>query len=699
MSLAPLFAPRGIALLGASADPAKISGKPLHYLRRHGYAGRLVAVNPKYRDLDGVPCVPTLADAAAGGPLDLALVVLGQDGVLAALDQCGAAGVRAAVVFGSGYAEVGPDGAARQRALVERARRAGVRILGPNCQGFINVADRVAASFTSALDVPALASGGVALVTQSGALGGVLLNRAQERSLGLDLWVSTGNEADVSWLDCVAYALEHPATRVVAVYAESLPDGRRLLDLGEAAQRRGIPIVLLEGGRSAAGRAAAESHTGALVASGAAGSLLDTAAGIVPVRSLEALLDVAAALASARPPHGPRVGVATSSGGAGVLFADAAGGGSLVMATLGAGTAADLRTILPGFASVANPVDVTAQIVAEPDLLRRALAAILADPGVDLAAVLLTMVTGPLAPPVAQGIAAAAGAAGKPVAVAWMAGALAQAGYDLLREEGVPCYPSIDGCLAALDGLVRWGAASRRPPRRVPATRPAQLPAGVLSERAARRFLASYGVTGPEERFCTSAAAARAAADAIGYPVVLKVEADGLAHKSEAGGVRVGLADGQAMGAAYDAMLVEVRRRAPGVRVRGVLVQAQVRGVAEILVGATRDPQFGPVVSCGLGGIFVEVFRDVALGRAPVGPAEARAMLESLRAYPLLVGARGRPRADLDAVARALAAVSQAACDLGEALEAIEVNPLIVGPEGEGAVAVDAVVITREAAA
>lgn len=695
MSLVPLFAPRGIALLGASADPAKISGKPLHYLRRHGYGGRLVAVNPKYRDLAGVPCVASLAEAAAGGPLDLALVVLGQEGVLAALDQCREAGVKAAVVFGSGYAEVGPEGALQQQVLIERARAAGVRLLGPNCQGFINVADRVAASFTSALDAPALVPGGIALVTQSGALGGVLLNRAQERALGLGLWVSTGNEADVSWLDCAEYALEHPATRVVAVYAESIADGRRLLDLGETAARRGVPIVLLEGGRSDAGRAAAESHTGALVASGAAGSLLETAAGIVPVTSLEALLDVGAALAVTGAPAGPRVAVATSSGGAGVLFADATQGRTVTMATLGARTSAALREALPGFASVANPVDVTAQIVYDPDLLRRALAAILADPEVDMAAVLLTMVTGPLAPPVARGIAEAARAGGKPVAVAWMAGALAQAGYDLLREEGVPCYPSIEGCLAALEGLARWGAARRRPARARPSSRAVSLPRGVLTERAARAFLGPYGLDGPSERFCETARETRAAADALGYPVVLKVEADGLAHKSEAGGVRTGLADGAAVVAAYDAMLGDVRRLAPHARVRGVLVQAMVRGVAELLVGATRDPRFGPVVSCGLGGIFVEVLGDVVARPAPVDDGEAREMLASLKAFPLLAGARGRAKADLGAAARAVAAVSRAAVDLGDALDSVEVNPLIVLPEGQGAVAVDALVIVR----
>jgi acyl-CoA synthetase (NDP forming) len=276
-----------------------------------------------------------------------------------------------------------------------------------------------------------------------------------------------------------------------------------------------------------------------------------------------------------------------------------------------------------------------------------------------------------------------------------MAGALAEEGYAVLREARVPCYPSIESCLAALDGLARWGAASRRPPRPRPVPRPAALPPGVLTERAARAFLAPYGIAGPAERFCESGRAARRAADALGYPVVLKVEAEGLAHKSEAGGVRVGLADGDTVAAAYDAMLADVRRKVPAARVRGVLVQAQARGVAELLVGAARDPRFGPVVSCGLGGIFVEVFEDVAVRLAPVDEAEAREMLASLRAYPVLVGARGRPRADLEAAARAVAAVSRAACDLGDALDSVEVNPLIVGAEGEGAVAVDALVIAR----
>jgi acyl-CoA synthetase (NDP forming) len=697
-ALRALFAPRGIALFGASGDPGKISGKPLAYLRKHGFPGRLLVVNPRYAELGGVPCVPALdAAAAAGGPLDLAVVALGQDLVEDALEQCRAAGVRAAVILGSGYAETGEAGRARQTALAARARAAGVRLLGPNCQGFINVADRVAASFSPALEVPALTPGGLALVTQSGALGGVLLNRARERGLGLAFWASTGNEADVTWLDGVAFALSHPATRVVAAYAESVPDGRRLLALGAEARARQVPLVVLAGGLSEGGRLAAVSHTGVMLGAGRVARAALEEAGLVRAGGLDELLEIAEALGTGPPPAGPRLAVLTTSGGAGVLVADALEGTPVRLAELAPGSEAALRDLLPPFAAPRNPVDVTAQVITQPDLLRRALEATLADPGVDAALVALTMVTGDLAAAVARGLAAAAGSGGKPVVVAWMAGALAEAGYALLREAGVPCFPTLRGSLAALGGVARWAQARTQPVRAAgPAgAGAARVPPGALTERAARAVLALYGVRGPREAFAAGPEEAGAAAAALGYPVVLKVEAPGLSHKTEAGGVRLGLTDRGAVEAAARAMLAGVRAAAPGAAVRGFLVQEQAAGVAELLVGATRDPRFGAVVTCGLGGIFAEALGDVALRLAPVDEGEARAMLEELRGFPLLAGARGRPPADLGAAAAAVAAVSRLAVDLGDRLEALEVNPLVVAAAGGGAVAVDALLQTR----
>jgi acetyltransferase len=659
-----------------------------------------VVVNPKYRELDGVRSVPILdRDVAAAATIDLALIALGQSGVEVAIEQCAAAGVGAAVVLGSGYAETGDEGRSRQILLAEQAKAAGVRLLGPNCQGFINVVDRVAASFTAALDVSRLDVGGIALITQSGALGGVLLNRAQERGLGLSLWVSTGNEADVTWLDCVEYALDHPATRAVAVYGESIPGGRRLIALGARARELKIPLVVLIGGLTRAGGAAAQSHTGALVDNTRVALAALREAGIIAVRSLDELLDVAETLVATPMPSGTRLAILTTSGGAGVLLADSIEETPAQLAQLESTSIVQLRACLPSFATPRNPIDVTAQILQTPELLRQVLEVVFLDSGVDIVAVLLTMVVGDLADQVARCLVETCHLSQKPVVVVWMAGTLGSSAYGILRAGGLPCFPTLTSGLGALAGLARWASAQQQPTRPIPfVTRVPEVPVGVLSERVARAFLAAYGVPGPREIFCETLAEATAAADHIGYPVVIKVEADGLAHKTEFGGVRLGLASNEAVRLAASAMLADVTARL-GVEPRGILVQEHVRGLVELLVGAIRDSVFGPVVSCGIGGIFAEVYRDVTLRLAPVDEEEARQMLGELRGFPLLMGVRGRPPGDVDAAARVIAAVSQAACDLGDHLQELELNPLIVRADGAGVVAVDALAVIRDAKA
>ena len=452
MTLDPLLTPRSIALVGASQDPTKVSGLPLALLRHHGFRGPIYPVNPKHRTVQGLRSFPDVG--AVPGPVDLAIIALAAPAALAALAACADRGVRAAVLFSAGFAEVGPAGVKLQEEAGEIARRGRIRLLGPNCQGFINLRDRVAATFTAAAQLP-LRAGTVGLVTQSGALGGSLLSMAHDMGLGLSFWISTGNEADITALDCLEALLEDQGTRVLASYIEGVHDGRRLVALTERARQAGKPLVVLKAGRSPVGQQATRSHTGALAGSDAIYNALFRQKGVIRVGDLDELLEVAALLTAG---HLLRRGVAilSSSGGAGVLMADACQERGVPVPPLSPQTTARLGEILPPYASAQNPVDMTGQILNDPSLLRRCLAALLEEERVDAVGVALTMVTGQLAKEIAEAIAEEARRSERVVAVAWMAGGLAEQAYAILRREGIPLYRTPTACARAMGQLFEF---------------------------------------------------------------------------------------------------------------------------------------------------------------------------------------------------------------------------------------------------
>lgn len=458
MSLEPLLRPERIAVVGASDDPARISGMPLRYLVEHGFPGRLFPINPKHASVQGLPCFPTLR--AVPEAIDLALIALPTHAVLDALRQCADKKVRAAVVVSAGFAEVGGEGAALQRKIQELARESRLRVLGPNCQGFINVHARIAATFTSAAE-GSLPAGSIALVTQSGALGGSLLAMARERNLGLSHWISTGNEADVTAPECLEYLLGDPETRVLAAYLEGVRDGRHLARVAAQAQQAGKPLVILKAGRSGRGREAVLSHTAAVAGDDRLYGALFRQTGVIQVEDLDEVLDAAAVLATGRT-GGSRVGVLSSSGGAGVLLTDEAHRLGLTVPDLHPRTVERLRQAIPAYASSANPVDLTAQILQQPALVAHCLRAILEDDGIDAAAVLMTMVTGRVAVEVATCIVEGARRTGKLVAVAWMAGDLTRDAYALLRREGIPLLTTPRRLALALAAAHRAHAARAR---------------------------------------------------------------------------------------------------------------------------------------------------------------------------------------------------------------------------------------------
>ncbi len=693
--LQALLRPRGIALLGISGRSENLMSRPLRYLVEHGYAGGIYPVNPNYDELVGQKCYPTLADVP--GRVDLVLVLVAAERVEDAIRQAAAVGAKAAVVYASGFAEVGPEGIALQQRLAAVACETGVRVLGPNCQGFLYAPTGVVATFTAAADRPLAHDSGVAYVGQSGAVGGSVLDLATDMGLGLAAWASTGNKADLDLVQVSQELLEDPAVRVLMLYVEAADDGRAYAALARRARDMGKSLVVLRSGRSSAGRRAVASHTGSMLGDDVAFVLTSEEHGVVLVHDIDELLAVAAVLATGKRSEGRRVAVVTTSGGAGSLAADQCEDLGLEMPELSAATQDRLRPLIPAFGALANPVDVTAQLFnrgahAFGDVCRM----VADDPSVDVVAVFVTMVVGDAGARLAEDLVATAAKLPVPLLVGWIAGQeLTVEGRAVFRSAGIPIFGSV--------GDVARCAARMAPPRRpgaVPALAPAPtqptdeiralLSAPVVDGAA---LLRAIGIAQPSSTLVTTPEAAREAVAGLPGPGVLKLAAGDLAHKSDVGGVRVGVPAEQA--AAVFTELLDSARRHHVPDVEGVLVQELIPPGIELILGATagRDG-FPPVITVGLGGVTTELYRDIASGLAPVTPERAWAMLRSLRAWPLLAGFRGAEPADVPAAVDAEVRLSQAMVAGGDRLTELEVNTLIVAPRGRGATAVDVLVST-----
>ena len=692
-ALAGLLSPRGVALVGVSGRPGNPMARPLRYLREHGFAGGIYPVNPGYSELEGLPCYPTLADVP--GPVDLVLVLVPAERAADAVREAGAAGASAAVVFASGFAETGEEGAAAQRELVAAGRETGVRVLGPNCQGVVHTADGLVATFTAAADRPLPPGRGVAYVGQSGAVGGSVLDMACEMGLGLSAWVSTGNQADLDLVEVSTALLDDPEIRVLMLYVEAVGDGAAWTRLARRARAAGTSLVVLRSGRSTAGRRAAASHTGSMLGDDAGFVLTAQEHGVVLVDDVDELLSVAATLAAMPPSRGRRVAVVTTSGGAGSLVADRCEDLGLELPELTAPTQDVLRPLIPAFGALANPVDVTAQLFnrgahAFGDVCRT----VAADPSVDVVAVLLTMVVGEAGAQLAQDLVETAAGLDKPLLVAWLAGhELTAQGRAVFREAGVPVFGSVGELARVAAALAPLPAGDDSAPVALAAEPVVDAAAlePLLGDGAA--LLDGLGVRQPRSVLVTSAEQAREQVGALGT-AVLKLHAPGLAHKTEVGGVRLGVTPDDA-GPVFDELLLAAARHGVAA-VEGVLVQEVVPPGVELVLGATAGQDgFPPLVTVGLGGVTTEIYRDVVSALAPVSPAQALDMLRRLRAWPLLAGFRGAPPADVAAAVDALVRLGQAVAAL-PGLAELEVNPLIVAQDGAGAVAVDVLVRTTD---
>lgn len=694
-----LLNPKSIAIVGASNTPAKIGGRPLEALLRLRYAGEIYPVNGTGGEVQGVTAFASMDDVP--GPVDLAIVALPRQAVLDAVQACARKQVRVVVVFSAGFAEVGDDGVAEQEHLVEVARAAGMRVLGPNCMGAANMLHGVAATFSAASHLPrthAIADvARVPLVSQSGAVGGHAVMMATRRGFEFDPWITTGNQSDIDVADCIEYFVAQDDVPAVAVYVEGVEDGAKFDRALRAARERNVPVVVLKAGSSSAGEAAAASHTASLTGSDAAYQALFDAHDVARVHTLTELLDTSYALARAPRPAGARVLALTMSGGVGIVMADRAAVHGLELPQMTPEGQQKLKEAWP-LAGVNNPVDTTAQVLNQPGLMPDLFNLALDSGEYAAAAVFMSYLplmgeTRDLVVNAMQSIRDE-----HPDLPIYASMVATDEARRAVEDMGVPLFEEPDDMLATLARTAHLGAAMNRGPTAAVPVTGAACPIGDgarLTEHQALEVLAAAGVPTVASVVATSAAEAVAAADRLGYPVVVKVSSPDLAHKSDVGGVCVNLADASAVAEAYDGIMASVTTQAPNVTIDGVVVAPMVAGGVEMLLGVVSDPVLGPHVVVGLGGVHVEIIGDVAMRRAPVDVRQACAMVGEIRGQALLHGARGAGPADVDALVEAIVALSQLAAANLDAVESVDINPFLVLPKGQGCVAVDALIVAR----
>lgn len=683
-----LFAPRSVALIGASGDAAKNTSRPQRFLRKHGYAGRVIPVNPGRAEIFGEKAYPDLASVP--GPVDHAFIMVPAAAVAEALRQCCEKKVPVVTIFSDGFAETGEEGRRRQQTLVKMARAAGVRLLGPNCIGLVSTHDRLALSVNAVLEEAQLAPGPVAIVSQSGSMMGSLMSRGQGRGLGFSKLVSVGNEADLSVGEFVELLAQDPATGTILLFMETIRDAQRLARAARRAYDAGKPIIVYKLGRSEVGVELATSHTGAMTGSDETADAFFRAHGMLRVDLLETLFELVPLVAGRRPAARHRVAVLTTTGGGAATVVDRLG-------LLGVEVVPPPETLVAELARRNIPIRrarVTDLTLAgtRKEIYGAVLHALAASPHCDLVLAAVGS-SSQFQPQLAVAPILEADMQGKPLAV--FCAPQAEESLRLLLEAGIAAFRTPEACADALRAWRDWHPPTEPPPpperARLERARAALGNERRLSERQAYGVFEALGVAAARSELLRSPEECVA----LEYPVVAKICSPDIAHKSDMGGVVVNIAEREALGRAARQILARARAQHPAARIEGVLVQRMEKGLAEAILGYRRDPQVGPVVVLGVGGVLAEIYRDFAVRLAPVPEEEAHAMIEEVKGLALIRGYRGLPRGDTAALARAIADFSQLA-HLEPPVAEAEINPLIVKREGEGVVAVDGLLVLAE---
>jgi len=694
MSLDLFFRPKSVAIVGASREKGKVGREIVANMIKDGYQGRIYPVNPNATEIEGLKCYPSLK--AIGHTPDLVVVVVPAKFVGRVLEECGEVGTKAAVVITAGFKEVGPEGAKLERELTEIARRHHIRVIGPNCLGVMIPGEKLNASFGGSLPQP----GGIGYISQSGALLAAILDLAKAQGIGFSALFSIGNKADVDELDVIKAMGDDPQTTVIAGYLENINDGDAFVREAERISQD-KPILLMKSGGTSAGAKAASSHTGSLAGGEVVYESAFIRAGVVRCASIKQQFDFAQAFAYQPLPAGPSVVVLTNAGGPGIMAADAVERQGLTFAKMSEDTTRKLAERLPPAANIHNPVDVLGDALA--DRYEYALRVLLDDPNVDSVLVLLTPQAMTQATETAEAVVrVATEKPGKPILACFLGASLVEDGVRVLRRGRIPCYDSPEAAvrtIKAMSEYVRWRNRPKRVVRLFPVNRhrveriiERHIRRGQreVGEMEAKEILEAYGFVTPRGSIATTADQAVSIADQLGYPVVLKIWSPDIIHKSDVGGVKVGLKDRDEVRDAFDLMMYRIPQRVPpDTEILGVLVQEMVRKGREVILGMKRDERFGPLMMFGMGGIFVEVLKDVSFYLAPLTADEARQMLTSTRTYQMLKGVRGQEGVDIDAIAEALQRLSQLVTENPE-IQEMDINPFMVGPPGTTPVAVDA---------
>lgn len=693
VSVSDFFNPKSVAVIGASRGKGKVGYEILHSLVEGGFVGEIYPVNPKADELAGLKCYPDVK--AIGQTPDLVVIAVPAKGVAEMIRLCAEVGVKSVVVITSGFKEAGEQGRSLEAEVVGLVRRAGMRMIGPNCLGIMSPACKLNASFGG----PLPAAGHIGYFSQSGSLLAAIVDMARSEGIGFSKLVSIGNKADVDELDILRAFAQDDDVKVIAGYLETITDGDGFIKEAERISRT-KPILLMKAGETSAGAAAASSHTGRLADEQRAYEVVFERAGIIRCRSITDQFNYSRAIVDCPLPAGPNVAIVANAGGAGIMAADAAERQGLALAELTEQTRKRLTEKLPAAASLANPVDLLGDALA--DRFKFALDAVLADPNVQSAVVLLTPHAMTQIDETARAVLAAVGArTDKPVLACFLGAGRVRRAIEILREGGIACYDSPESAMDTLRAVAEYSRWLRRPKRVVKLfavnrrkveniiNRALRANQREIAATEAREVLEAYGFVTPKGMVATTAEQAANVAEQIGYPVVMKIWSPEIVHKSQAGGVRTGLASRQDVMDAFDLMMYRIPKKVPGANILGVLIQEMCTSGREVILGMNRDPRYGPLMMFAMGGVMVEALRDVAFHLAPITGDEAREMLLNTRTYQLLAGGPGQEGVDIDAIAEGLQRLSQLATEFPQ-IQEMDINPYVVGPEGVTPVAVDA---------
>ena len=694
-----LFSPRAIAVIGASGDVRRIGGHSIKALKAAGYKGAIYPINPKYPELAGLACYPTIE--AAPKPVDLAIIALPATAVPEAIRAAGRAGIRFAVVLTAGFRESGDEGVALEQEVAAAVRSSGVRIVGPNCQGMISVPSRVWAVFGSIAEMTDLREGGVSCSFQSGGFGYAIVNLAEQQGVGFRHCVSTGNETDITTPELLGAFLEDPGTRLAVALMEGSPDARRLLDVGRRSLELSKPVLIWKSANTPAGAKAAASHTASMTGEADIWRAAFRQSGLIEVDDVEPIVDIAKLVAQGRFPKGNRIGVLSISGGSGIVYADRCTREGSTLPPFADTTVAALKKIIPAFGSSENPADVTAGVFNDIGLLTKTMEIVLADPGIDQLSVLLASIPGAPATKAAEAIVAAAATSDKPVHVGWSGRRdLSEDAYRLLEAAHIAVIPTPVRLAQAASVLARFADNQRRllgrekPPASKVSIAALKLPKGAvtLSERESKAVLDAFGIATTKETVVPIGGDVAAAVRKLKSPYAVKIVSRDIAHKSDVGGVKLGLTTPQAAADAASQVIANARAAKPHARLDGVLVAEMASGI-EALIGVGNDAAFGPTVALGLGGVLTELLGDITYRIAPFDRATAHDMIAELKGTKLFAGYRGVPAANIEALVSMLVNVSIMATSLGDRLAELDINPVFVGPTS--AVAADALMVLR----